>query len=410
MGIFKRFLGLENESYGWLPSVVGRFKLSSRGVPYSKDKALKISAVYRAVNVISDNIAKLELLPFNYVDEFKYKEYNDLYYLLNVEPNPTMSGFLFKKYIVVYMLLRGNAYVWIDRDTNNNIRQLRHLNPDLMEVEVTQDGIEYTYNKKYHPDQSDILHFQNYSSDNFGILGESTLTYAYNSMSLSYNSEEHARKFFEGGASMSGILSPKDGVILKEGSARRAKEKMQESLNPDLGNSAGIIVLDSGLQFQPVSISPRDSQLLETRQFNISDIARWFGTPLSMLFSGDNKYNTAEGEMLAFMNNCLQPIIEKLEIEFFRKLYLRSEWNEKDLLFDVSNLYRLDSVAQAEYFTKLENVGGLLPNDIRQKLHMPPVKGGNRAFVQVNLQPLDNLNADKDLIQNKRKNVNGEES
>lgn len=396
MGLFKRFMGLESVDGISRNPILGYLNFGTSSSSYSKSKALKISTVYRAVNIISDSIAKLEICNYDFVGDFRYKKYDDLYYLLNVQPNEVMGGFTFKKAIVVYMLLKGNTYIYVDRDNDNNIKSLKLLNPDLMVITVKDDSLVYTYNKKQ-IDSDDIIHIANFSGDNFGIVGESVLGFAANSLGLAYDSDNHARNFFKGGASMAGILRPKDGVMLKTGEASKAKQRMQESLNPDLGNnSAGIVVLDSGLEFQTVSISPKDSQLLETRTFNISDIARWFGVPLAMLFAGDNKYNTQEGAMLDFLANCLQPIIERIENELFRKLFLRSEWEKVDLLFDTSNLYRLDAASQADYYTKMFNVGAYTSNDIRQKINNVPITGGNRAFVQVNLQPIDKLNADKE--------------
>lgn len=362
--------------------------LNFGGTTYSESKALKLSTVYRCVNLISDSIAKLELNVYEYNNEFKYKQYNDLYYLINVQPNRFMGGFTFKKTMVVHILLRGNAYIKIDRDLNNNIKELLLLNPDLIQVSTTAKGIEYKYNG-IAIDSDDVIHIAGYSTN--GIVGESVLSYSANTLGLAYDSEVHARNFFSSGANASGILKPTTGG-LTEDKARKAKDTFINSLNPSIGGQTNsVIVLDAGLEYQPIQVSPKDSQLLETRTFNVIDICRFFAVPPSLVFDGNNKYNSVEQAQLDFLNTCLQSYIEKIENEFFRKIFLRSEWSDKDIMFDTDNIFRLDAITRAEYFTKMYQLGAITTNDIRLKTSNVPVVGGNRSFIQVNLQPIDNL-------------------
>lgn len=360
---------------------------------YTASKSLKLSAVYRCVNLISDSIASLPLNPYYFKDNWKYIDYsNTLYNILNVQPNSNMSAYTFKKMIVTNMLLKGNTFILIDRTPANIIKSLTLLPSDNIAVFTENGEIKYKeISTKRVFDKSEIIHILNYSEN--GVVGISTLTYAADALSISYESEQHTKNWFSGGATLAGILRPIAGVNLTKDKAIKAKTDFVNSLTTEFGGkSNSIVVLDSGLEYQSISLNPRESQLLESRQFNVIDICRFFNVPPSLAFSETGKFSTAEQQQLDYLNNTLTPIIEKLESEFFRKLYLPSEFDTHEIKFDTENLLRLDAVTKADYFTKMYQIGAYTTNEIREKINAGyPVVGGNRAFNQVNLQPLDNL-------------------
>jgi HK97 family phage portal protein len=196
---------------------------------------------------------------------------------------------------------------------------------------------------------------------------------------------------------MSGILSPEIGTTINSASAEQLKAKFKKSTDIYEGHSNGIVVLDSGFKYTPISVSARDSQLIESKSLNEVDICKFFGVPPSLAFSnGSAKFGTAEQEQISFLNNSLTALLEKIESEMFRKIYLPSEYNTHELKFDVDNLFRSDATTKAAYFTQLYNLGALSTNEIREKINSKyPVKGGNQHFIQVNLQPIDNLYVNK---------------
>lgn len=378
----------------WADPVLGVWNLIGSS-SYALSKATKLSTVYRCVNLLSDAVASLPLIPYEYKDNWKYINYSSgLYNTLNVEPNPFISPFFFKKLIICDMLLKsaGAAFILIQRTASGKVLSLTRLDPDFVDIRVENADIYYYYSlnsAKY--DRSQIIHILNYTED--GIVGKSTLTYAADVLGIAYNAESHASNFFKSGGNMAGILRPKEGVMMNKKQQTDAKTSLQTQLNPELnGNSGAIIVLGDGLEYQSISVNPKDSQLLESRQFNVLEICRFFNVPPSLAYSETGKFSTAEQQTLDFLNNSLTPLLEKLESEFFRKIFLPSEWDKSELKFDVDNILRLDAVAKADYFSKLFNVGGFTTNEIRDKLNASfPVKGGNRAFIPVNLQPSDSL-------------------
>lgn len=397
--IWKRFAS-------WANPVLGVWNLIGSS-SYAISKATKLSTVYRCVNLLSDAVASLPLIPYQYRDNWKYVNYTSgLYNTLNVEPNPFVSPFFFKKLIVCDMLLKsaGAAFILIQRSAAGKILTLTRLDPDFVEVRQENGDIYYCYSlngAKY--DRSQVIHILNYTED--GILGKSTLTYAADALGIAYNAESHAGNFFKSGGNMAGILRPKEGVTMNKKQQQDAKSSLQTQLNPELsGNSGTIVVLGDGLEYQSISVNPKDSQLLESRQFNVLEICRFFNVPPSLAYSETGKFSTAEQQSLDFLNNSLTPLLEKIESEFFRKIFLPSEWDGAELKFDVDNILRLDAVAKADYFSKLFNVGGFTTNEIRDKLNASfPVKGGNRAFIPVNLQPSDALISEQTTVNKEAK-------
>lgn len=144
------------------------------------------------------------------------------------------------------------------------------------------------------------------------------------------------------------------------------------------------------MSFQPITVNPADAQLLETRQFNVIDICRFFGvSPVKAFDLSKSSYSTVEATELAFLTDTLSPLLEKVEQEFERKLYKPSEKDSIDVRFDTSMLLRADKAALANYYNTLFNIGVVSPNEIRKQLDLPAIEGGDATFVQVNIQTLD---------------------
>ena len=397
------FKNIFKRATDWIDPIYGTLRYSSPGT-YTAAKATKLSTVYRCVNLLSDSIASLPLNPYTFKGDWKSIDYTDgKFNILNVQPNPYMSAFMFKKLIIVNLLLRGNAYVLIERNTTTGrILGLHLLNSDFVNVQIVDGDIRYAYtlagqdSKGY--DKSQIIHLMNYTMD--GIIGISTLQYAADSLGIAYSSEEHAGNFWKSGANLSGILKPVAGATINPKQAAAAKTAFLTQTNSDLGGSSGsVVVLGDGLEYQPITVNPKDSQLIESRAFNVQEICRFFGVPPTLAFSETGKFSTAEQQSLDYLNNSLTPLIEKVESEFFRKIYLPSEWDTSELKFDAENIMRLEAATRADYYSKMFQVGGYTSNEIREKINAQfPVKGGNRAFIQVNLQPTDALISEQTAI------------
>ena len=144
------------------------------------------------------------------------------------------------------------------------------------------------------------------------------------------------------------------------------------------------------MDYKAIGVNPSDAQLLETRQYSVFDICRFFGvSPQKAYDMSTQSYSSIEASQLAFLTDTLQPMLEKIELEFERKLFLPSEKFKYDVSFDTSVMLRTDKNAQAEYYTKMYNLGVLTTNDIRRQLDYEPVENGDQPFIQSNLVPID---------------------
>lgn len=379
-------------------SMFGDYLLYNSASTYANNKAMLLSAVYRCIEVISDSVAQLPLEPYRIdSDGCKIKfTSHPTYNLLNREPNKNMSKFTFLKTMVVSMLLTGNAYALIERDEKGNAKALYYIPTELVTILKPQnitDTISYSITgMKSVVEDCNMIHILNFTSD--GYEGVSTLTYARKTLGLAMDAEANAEGFFKGGANVAGILKSNAPLTTKQ--KESLKSSWNSAFNGNTGTPNGVAVLDADLDFQAVTVNPSDAQLLETRQFNVIDICRFFGvSPVKAFDLTKSSYNTIEQMQLAFLTDTLQPLLEKFEGEFQRKLYKPSEKDNVVVRFSTAPLLRADKQSQANYYNTLFQMGVMTINEIRQELDLPHLENGNTSFVQVNVQTLKTATSDK---------------
>lgn len=369
------------------------YLLYNSGGNYTTSKALLLSTVYRCVEVISDSVAQLPLEPYK-IDAQGYKlkfTSHPSYRLLNAEPNCRMTRFTFIKTLVVSTLLKGNGYAFIERDADGNARALHYIPSDLVTIitpKALGDNIAYSVTGLSNVIEAcNMIHILNFSYD--GINGISTLAHAKNTLGLAADSESHAAGFFKGGANLAGILTVQSTLTSKQ--KQDLKTSWQTAFSPTTGQPNGVAVLEGNMDFKPITVNPEDAQLLETREFNVIDICRYFGvSPVKAFDLSKSSYSTVEATNLSFLTDTLSPLIEKIELEFERKLYKPSERDTIDVRFDTSRLLRADKQSLASYYNTLFNIGVVSCNEIRKEIDLPAVEGGDAHFVQANLLEVKN--------------------
>ena len=362
---------------------------------YTTSKAMLLSTVYRCVDVITDSVAQLPLEPY-LIDSAGYKSKftaHPSYRLLNKEPNRNMSRFTFMKTLITSVILKGNGYAFIERDKQGNATALHFIPADLVTI-MPSDITNLTGNFRYSitgfkalVEPINMIHLLNFSYD--GIIGESTLAHAKLTLGLATDSEAHAAGFFKGGANLAGIIKIEGQSTAEQ--RKDIKTSWQTAFSPNTGTPNGIAVMQGNMDFQPVMVNPSDAQLLETREFNVIDICRFFGvSPVKAFDLSKSSYSTVEATQLAFLTDTLQPLLEKIEQEFERKLYKPSEKLNIDIKFDTSVLLKVDKTSQAEYFKSLVLIGAMTINEVRKELNLPALENGDNSFVQVNTMTLKN--------------------
>lgn len=360
----------------------------------SRSKPMLLSTVYRCVDVIGDSVAQLPLDIYQ-VDRDGFKEkykMHPAYHLLSCEPNEDMTRFTFFKTLVTSVLLDGNGYAYIERNRAGDAEQLIYTPPQMVSVVYVADtmGVQ---RKRYRVtgftelvEPHDMIHILNFSYD--GIIGVSTLTHARQTLGIATNSEQHAAGFFEGGGSMAGVLTI-EGARLKKEQKDQNYTEWEARTNPISGRPNGIVILEGNMKYQPVTVNPKDAQLLESRMFNVVDICRFFSvSPVKAFDLSKSSYSTVEATQLAFLTDTVAPMLEKIELEIKRKVFRPSECGMVSVQFDTSALLRADITSLAAYNNMLFQNGGITPNEIRRANNLSRLPDGDETFVQVNTQPL----------------------
>lgn len=376
-------------------SQITAYSANPSSVLYSREKPLLLATVFRCVDLLSDSLAVLPLRIFNR-DEQGFKtpaEKHSLYPILDLEPNEGMTRYSLLKTMVTSVLLRGNAFAYIERDENQDVTQLIYIPSENVGIEFVRDG-NGILRKRYRVagfkrlvEPRDMIHVLNFSKD--GVWGTSTLTYAAQSLGIATSAEEHANANLKNGGALTGVLTV-EGPRLDREQKDKIYETWAERMNPASGEASSIAVLEGNMKYQPISISPKESQLIESRQFQVIEIARYFGvSPVKLFDLSKSSYSTVEATQLQFLTDTLLPLITKFELEFRRKLLLNAERTRYDIEFDTSVILRTNKEAEAAYWRDMTYIGAATPNEIRKLNNLPPLPNGNTAFVQVNMQPLD---------------------
>ena len=288
------------------------------------------------------------------------------------------------------MILKGNGYAYIERDVNLNVKALHLINPDFVNPVITDDGIKYLVNGMDKAiDAINMIHLYQHLDDTF--RGISTIKYADMALSGAYNAEKHSDNFFKSGAGLMGVL--KSSAPMTNEQKKQVAESWSASIKNTLGG--GVAILPQGLDFQSISVSPEDSQLLDVRKYNVIEIARFFNISPVKLFDYSNvSYSTLEQTSMSYLQDTILPFTQLMEDEFNRKLFKPSEVGKYSIDFDYSVLVQTDKTSEAEYYNKLLTNGILSVNDVRAKLGYEPIpaeEGGDAHFIQISYGTVKNV-------------------
>ena len=360
-------------------------------------RAMKIAAVFRAVNLISSGLASLKL-EYKRKDRVKgYFKFDNgkagsrFNYLLSVQPNSRMNASVFLKNLVSQILLQGNAYVLPVKNILGEVEALYLLTPGSVAHDVYSNTYQIAdpVNMIYTVVSADeILHFKNVSSDG-GYTGLSTVSYAALTLGIAATSDNETLKRFATGGRFKAILknntSTKGWGEYQDEQLKAHGEDLQEAIS----RGDDILAVKGDVEVSPLSMSSADMQFLESRKFTIREIARFFNVPPSKLMDDTNSnYKTAELSNVDFYSEALKPLVEAIISEFSAKLL--NEWNfqEYKFRFDLSSIYTLDLDSKAKWDkSRLEN-GVASVNDLRRESDIEPIEKGDDVYLSVNFAPL----------------------
>ena len=352
------------------------FGSSSAGKRVNERSAMQMTAVYSCVRILAEAVAGLPLHLYRYKEDGGKEKAIDhpLYLLLHDEPNPEMSSFVFRETLMTHLLLWGNAYAQIIRNGKGEVIALYPLMPDRMTVDRDRDGklyYEYTVSMddaptvkgslvRLHP--SDVLHIPGLGFD--GLVGYSPIAMAKNAIGMAIACEEYGAKFFANGAAPGGVLEH-PGTIKDP---QRVRESWQSTFGGS-GNSNKIAVLEEGMKYTPIGISPEQAQFLETRKFQINEIARIFRVPPHMV--GDlekSSFSNIEQQSLEFVKYTLEPWLVRWEQSIQRTLFSPEEKKRYFAKFNVEGLLRGDYASRMSgYATARRRISIMTILELREK-------------------------------------------
>ena len=368
---------------------------STTGVDITEQSAMRSAAVYACVRVIAEAIGSLPLKIYEHSDgTMQAKFEHPLYDILHLSPNPEMTSLDLRETLTTHLLLYGNAYAQIIRNGMGQVHSLYPLLPNKMDVNRDDDGeIYYTYWRNYdevRPQEKtggvtlaahDVLHVHGLSFD--GLVGYSPIALAKNAIGMAVATENYGASFFANGANPSGILEHTQS--LKNPDTLRVT---WESLFKGKGSNR-IAILEDGLKFKQVGIAPEQAQFLETRKFQLNEIARIFKVPPHMI--GDlekSTFSNIEHQSMEFVKFTLTPWVERFEQAMNTKLLSPSERKRYIIKFNVDGLLRGDYTTRMNGYAIGRQNGWLSANDIRSLENMnplPPEEGGDEYLVNGNM-------------------------
>ena len=385
------------------PSYTYFFGRSNAGKRVTDRTALQHTVVYACVRVLSEAVAQLPLHLYKYTNSGKERvPQHPLYFLLHDQPNPEMTSFRFRETLMSHILIYGNAYAQIIRNGRGEIIGLYPLTPDRIKVDRDEHNkLIYIYSRydEANPNikiqgeivlkQKDVLHIPGLGFD--GLVGYSPIAMAKNALGISLACEEYGASFFANGASPSGILEH-PGVIKNPAKIREAWHNAYGS-----GNSHKVAVLEEGMKYQPIAIPNNEAQFLETRKFQIEEIARLYRVPLHMIGDLDHAtFSNVEHLSLDFVKYSLDPWLVRWEQELMRALLSESEKGKYFIKFNVEGLLRGDYASRMQGYATARQNGWMSANDIRELEDMNMISeenGGNLYLCNGSFTKLANAGA-----------------
>jgi HK97 family phage portal protein len=319
--------------------------------------------------------------------------------IFNRNQDGLMTAFDLKKYLITSTLLRGNGYAYIHRAADGVTPvMITYLEPSDVTVyyDKYRDLLWYSSpiiknNKKIDPD--DMIHLKVFSYN--GVEGVSVIGLANRTINTAQNAEIAANSFFKKGCTQKGILSPQ--ASLQGQQAEQIKSTWDE-------NTSGIHVLRTPMTFTPLTLNSADAQLLQSREYSVEEICRWFHVPAALLTNSKGTFSSLEMLQQMFYANCLSGHIAMIECEFNKKL-LRPSESYYSIYLDTNELLRAIKKDSANYYQVLVTSGILTPNEARADLGFSPVEGGDElriAYSDAQQNSLNNNNTEEPKEEDKQ--------
>lgn len=385
-----------SELDSWLSRAIAPASFTGKRI--TEASALDYSPIFACVRIISETLA---MLPLRVYEENKSgsrapAREHPVNWLTQREANPHMTSFTFRETLQGHVCTWGNAYAEIQRRVSGEIVSFWPLLPDKTKPKVEKGKLHYETTiegKAFRVPREDILHVPGLGFD--GYLGYSVIRAARNAIALGQAAEEFGSRWF-GQGSQGGILLKHPGKLGKEG-RENLRDYMEEEA-AGLDNSHRVRVLSEGITYERIGIPPEDAQFLETRNFQVAEVARYFRMQLSKLQSLERAIqNNIETQQQEFVIDTMLPWATRWEQELNRKLFSRSELGRFYVKFNFNALLRGDMKSRAEFYHKATGGPWMAVNEVRALEEESPIEGGDELRTPVNMTSMSNLGKEETI-------------
>lgn len=365
--------------------------------------AMKLSAVDRCIEVLSDSIGKLPIYVMER-DTRKRVEDHPLNQMLSLRANAAQTPSVAKKMIEVNRNCGGNGYAWIVRD-QASLRPTEFLPIPHELVTPWLDSTGTVWYTVIHPftgemmtvHRADMLHMMAYTHN--GYKGISVLSRASEVIGASRAAQQYNLNYYANGGQPAGVLQTESdlsgtvSIKLPDGTTQKVSKKdlvrsEWEKRHAGPTNAQKVAILDYGLKYTPISVSNKDAQFVEQSELSVQDIARFFGVPLYKLQAGKQSYNSNEQNAIEYVVSTLHPIVTQYEEELTWKLLPASEAANLKIRINMMAELRGDFTSRAAWYKAMREIGGYAVNDIMALEDMPDVEGGDERYASLNYIPL----------------------
>ena len=286
-------------------------------------------------------------------------------------------------------MLYGNSYAYIERDTRGVPIALTLIHPDKVQVKVKNQRLLYEVRDQGIYDASDMIHILDMTLD--GFVGRSRISVARDNIALGIAAQKYGKSFFESSAKLSGVL--RHPGQLGADAMKNLSNQWHSTYHSGVSGNFKTAVLEEGMEYKPIQLTPNDAQFLATREFSILEIARVMRVPPHMLADLSRAtFSNIEHQSIEFVTHTINPLIKKIEQEFNKKLIFDNDKGKTYFEHNVNALLRGDAKGRSEYYAKMFSIGAITQNEIRARENLNNIKGGDSTFVPMNM-----LNTDKPI-------------
>lgn len=378
----------------WRKFLTGDGAVTKSGVRVSEEAASACSAVFSCVRVASEDIAKLPLILHRRLPGGGKERATDhpLYTILHDRPNSWQTSFEFRQLMQVHMELWGNAYAFINR-VRGEVRELIPIHPDRVTVKQRGDWeLEYDVRGDRTRGAQEILHLPGLTMD--GPEGLALRRIAREAIGLALATEQHGAQLFASGALFRGVMQH-PGVLKSADAAKRMRESFDEARK-----NHGTVLLEDGVTYNSMSMTAEDSQFLETRKFQVSEIARYFRMPPHKIADLERAtFSNIEHQALEYVTDSLMPRQVRWEQRIGLQLLSERERGEYFAEFLTDALLRGDTKTRYEAHQIALLNGIKNRNEVRVQENMNPVRGGDEYRVPLNTEPAGSTKQEGDDAQ-----------